>query len=122
MYNIGICDDGKNTCAAIEEMILQYAEKNKFRMDIQVWYAGEELCQYLEQGGHLDILFLDIHLGEENGLELLKELKEKSSDTRIIMVTADNGEETLQTAISYKADAFVTKPFLPQHIITALAS
>ena len=69
-----------------------------------------------------DILFLDIHLGEENGLELLKELKEKSSDTRIIMVTADNGEETLQTAISYKADAFVTKPFLPQHIITALAS
>ena len=53
-----------------------------------------------------DILFLDIHLGEENGLELLK----------------DNGEETLQTAISYKADAFVTKPFLPQHIITALAS
>ena len=68
MYNIGICDDGKNTCAAIEEMILQYAEKNKFRMDIQVWYAGEELCQYLEQGGHLDILFLDIELIKLTGI------------------------------------------------------
>ena len=69
-----------------------------------------------------DILFLDIHLGEENGLELLKELKEKYSNTRIVMVTADNAEKTIQTAISYKADAFVTKPFMPQHILTALIS
>lgn len=69
-----------------------------------------------------NILFLDIHLGEENGLELLKELKEKCSDTRIVIVTADNAQKTIQTAISYKADAVVTKPFLPQHIITALTS
>ena len=46
MYTIGICDDGKNTCASIEEMILQYAAKNKLRLDIQVWQAGEELCKY----------------------------------------------------------------------------
>ena len=51
MYYIGICDDGKNTCALIEEMVLLYAKKSKLRMDIQVWYTGEELCGYLEQGG-----------------------------------------------------------------------
>ena len=122
MYNIGICDDGKNTCASIEEMVLQYAEKNRLKIDTQVWNSGEELCRYLEQGGHLDILFLDIHLGEEDGLELLKELKESYSETRIVMVTADNTEKTIQAAILYKADAFVTKPFQPQHILTALIS
>lgn len=68
------------------------------------------------------VLFLDIHLGKENGLELLKELKETGNGTRIILVTADNSEKTLQTAISYKADALVTKPFMPQHIITALTT
>lgn len=26
MYVIGICDDAKNTCASLEEMVLQYPE------------------------------------------------------------------------------------------------
>ncbi len=67
-----------------------------------------------------DILFLDIHLAAENGLDLLKEIKEKHISTRVIMVTADNTEEAIQTAIAYGADAYVTKPFMPQHIMTAL--
>ena len=27
MYNIGICDDGENICASVENMLLKYAEK-----------------------------------------------------------------------------------------------
>ena len=27
MYNIGICDDGKNICTSIENMLLKYAQK-----------------------------------------------------------------------------------------------
>jgi len=68
-----------------------------------------------------DILFLDVHLATENGLELLKEIKEKYMSTKIIMVTADNSEESRKTAISYGADAYITKPFLPKHIMGALA-
>ncbi len=67
-----------------------------------------------------DILFLDIHLGEDNGLDLLKEIKEQHLSTKIIMVTADNTPEATQAAISYGADAYVTKPFLPEHITVAL--
>lgn len=67
-----------------------------------------------------DILFLDIHLAAENGLDLLREIREKEMPIRVIMITADNSEEAVQAAITYKADAYVTKPFLPQHIRTAL--
>lgn len=67
-----------------------------------------------------DILCLDIHLGTENGLELLREVKEKHSSIKVIMVTADNTEKTMQDIIAYGADALVTKPFLPQHIVNAL--
>ena len=67
-----------------------------------------------------DILFLDVHLATESGIKLLKEIKEKYNATKVIMVTADNSEETLQDIIAYGADALVTKPFLPEHIITAL--
>lgn len=50
MYYIGICDDGKNTCALIEEMVLLYAKKSKLRMDIQVWYTGEECADIWNRG------------------------------------------------------------------------
>lgn len=67
-----------------------------------------------------DILFLDIHLAEENGLTLLKEIKQKKMPIRIIMLTADDTEETRQTAVAYGADAYIIKPFLPQQIIAML--
>ena len=62
MYQIGICDDGKNTCAFIEDVVLKYGKKRNVKMDIQVWNSGEELCAYLETGKQLDILYLDIEL------------------------------------------------------------
>lgn len=65
-----------------------------------------------------DILFLDVHLAGENGLELLKEIKEKYVSTKVIMVSADNTEETLRAADG--VDGYVIKPFLPQHIMVAV--
>lgn len=69
MYHIGICDDGKNICAFLEEEILRYTEENGILAEIKVWYTGEGLCDYLRQGGHIDILFLDIELEALSGLE-----------------------------------------------------
>lgn len=80
MYNIGICDDGKNICALLEEMVIQYADKNKLKIDTQVWYTGEDLCKYLEQGGHLDILFLDIELIKLTGIEVGDFIRNKLED------------------------------------------
>lgn len=55
MYNIGICDDGENICASVENMLLKYAEKKAVQVDVQVWYTGEKLRDYLARGNHLDI-------------------------------------------------------------------
>ena len=68
MYNIGICDDGENICASVENMLLKYAEKKAVQVDVQVWYTGEKLRDYLARGNHLDILFLDIELFKMTGI------------------------------------------------------
>ena len=60
MYNIGICDDGENICTAIENMLLRYAEEKTVQIEVQIWYTGEGLRDYLAQGKPFDILFLDI--------------------------------------------------------------
>ena len=70
MYNIGICDDGKNICTSIENMLIKYAQKKNIQVDTNVWFTGESLRNYLASGGYLDILFLDIELFKMTGIEV----------------------------------------------------
>jgi len=52
--------------------------------------------------------------------DTLRELLEKEQSVKIIMLSADSTKEARQTAMTCGAEAYITKPFLPQHIITAL--
>ena len=62
MYDIGICDDGKELCGEMERMILNEAEEYGISADIKVWYSGEELRRALKTGESLDLLFLDVKI------------------------------------------------------------
>lgn len=70
MYEIGICDDGENTCSLLEKYLLKYAKEKSIHLEIKIWYTGEGLRDYLSNSGHLDILFLDIELYKLSGIEL----------------------------------------------------
>lgn len=65
-------------------------------------------------------VFLDIHFPKENGLDILKQIKESYPGVKVVIITADRSEEIRHTAIEYGADAYIAKPFRPEHIITAL--
>ena len=69
--SVGICDDGKELCCEIEQFILAYGRKQNLALDCFVWYSGEELCDDLKQGIHIDILFLDIALMEMDGVDCI---------------------------------------------------
>lgn len=120
MYNIGICDDGKNTCAALEEMVLSYAQQKKIKMDTRVWYTGEELCQYLEQGGHLDILFLDIELFEVTGIEVGDFIRNKMEDRGMQIVYISGKSSYAQKLFKTQPLDFLVKPITRQQIEDAL--
>ena len=57
------------------------------------------------------IIFLDIIMPDIDGIDLLKEIKQKYPDTIVLMVTAKHDEATRNAAISAGADEFITKPF-----------
>lgn len=120
MYNIGICDDGKNTCAGLEEMVLSYAQQKKIDMDTRVWYTGEELCQYLEQGGHLDILFLDIELFEVTGIEVGDFIRNKMEDRGMQIVYISGKSSYAQKLFKTQPMDFLVKPITRQQIEDAL--
>ncbi|MEO6884566.1 MAG: response regulator transcription factor [Bacteroidia bacterium] len=90
----------------------------------------ESLVSYLKQSGHLcesvenfkegslkiamyeyDCVVLDVGLPDGSGFDLIKEIKNKSSETGIIVISAKNGLDDKITGLNIGADDYLTKPF-----------
>ena len=68
IMNVVICDDEKSTCAEVENVIRAYADERNVKMEVDIFFSGSTLTAYLEKGGVLDILFLDIEIPGKNGV------------------------------------------------------
>ena len=120
MYNIGICDDGENICTAIENMLLRYAEEKTVQIEVQIWYTGEGLRDYLAQGNHLDILFLDIELFEMTGIEVGSYIRSVLDNMGLqIIYISGKASYALQLFKTQPMD-FLVKPILQDHINHAM--
>jgi DNA-binding NtrC family response regulator len=64
-----------------------------------------------------ELLLLDIEMPVKNGLEVLKELRQRGHDTTVIMITAYGTVERAVQAMKEGAFDFITKPFDLDHIV-----
>lgn len=110
MYTIGICDDGKNVCIAIEKMLIQYARERNVQVDTNVWYSGESLRDYLEAGNHLDILFLDIELFKMTGIEVGNYIRKHLDDMGMQIVYISGKSSYAQQLFKTQPLDFLVKP------------
>lgn len=116
MFYIGICDDGKNVCSDLESMILHYAKENNREIKTDVWYTGEGLCQYLTQGGHLDVLFLDIELFQLTGIEAGNFIRNQLEDRRLQIIYISGKASYAQDLFKTQPLDFLVKPIYQEHI------
>ena len=120
MYNIGICDDGRNICASIENMVLLYTKEREIKADTKVWYTGEGLCSYLEQGNHIDILFLDIELFELTGIEVGDFIRNQLENREMQIVYISGKSSYAQKLFKTQPMDFLIKPITQPQIDEAL--
>jgi NtrC-family two-component system response regulator AlgB len=66
--------------------------------------------------GHFDIVFLDLWLGAEAGLELLPEMLARQAGLGVVVVTAFSSIESAVDAIRRGAVDYIPKPFTPEQI------
>ena len=103
MFRIAICDDEQVICSQIENIILKYAAKNNEKIEIQVFYSGEELQRFLDSGDGFDLLFLDIELQFINGVEVGRRIREEL-DNQTMQIVYISGKD------SYYKDLFDVRP------------
>jgi len=66
-----------------------------------------------------DTILMDVHLGGQNGLQILESIRKNRdlADVRIVMTSGLNMKEE---CISRGASAFLLKPFMPDDLISVL--
>lgn len=110
MQDFLICDDAAMIREALHGIIMNEGYRN-----IRLAENGKQLLDAVGKKIPYAI-FLDINLPDINGLEILEKIKEQNKSIKVIMITADWAESTRKLAIELGADAYITKPFLPEHI------
>jgi DNA-binding response OmpR family regulator len=66
-----------------------------------------------------DVLFLDVHLGQHNGLDIVESIRKnlKLADLRIVMTSGLNMKEE---CMRHGANDFLLKPFMPDDLMKIL--
>ena len=67
-----------------------------------------------------DLIFLDIHLPNRTGLELLEEITAFDPDAHIVMLSADSSLENVSKGKDSGIKAFLTKPFSRDRVMAYL--
>lgn len=90
MYRIGICDDNIGVCTEIETYLLQYKKEEGCKLEVEVFLSGADLKKALESGnGLFHLLFLDIELGDTDGIAVGSLLRERMENevTQIVYIS-----------------------------------
>ena len=90
---IAICDDSKSDAEMIRFSLMDITDEIEI-----VWFEkGSELTESIKNGTYYDLVFQDIYLEKEIGMDIARTVKELSPDTQIIFVT---------TSLDHAIDAF----------------
>ena len=106
MLQIAICDDEKKDLLHMRTLVEEVMDHFSVRYDIQNFENGEEL---LECPVPFDLIFMDIRLNGENGIETGKKIYWKNRNVKIIFQTY-LAEECSNAVNKSHAFAFLTKP------------
>ncbi len=102
----------------LQILLVKYLESYGFQA-LQV-ADSESVMQSLRVDAP-DIIILDIMLGRENGLDILKEIR-KQSTIPVIMLTAKGEETDRIVGLELGADDYLPKPFNPRELLARMNS
>jgi two-component system, OmpR family, response regulator len=93
---------------ALQRMILNYFEENNIRTLVA---SGRlEMIRQLGSAG-VNLVILDLRLGQEDGLDLLREIR-SHSDVPVIIITGHRRDDIDRVVgLELGADDYLTKPF-----------
>lgn len=102
--------------ARIRSLLSRYLNDNGFRVDVA---ANAAEARTLLGGLAFDLLVVDVMMPGENGLDLLRSLRE-TMDVPILMLTARAEIDSRIKGLELGADDYLGKPFNPRELLARI--
>ncbi len=80
---------------------------------------GTEAVELIETR-HIDLMLVDIRIPRPNGIEIIQMVRERGLATKVIILTAYDHFDIMQSAIHLKADNFLLKPVRTSELLNAV--
>ncbi len=102
-----------------KDLIERLAQRLRHRgYETDCLFSGREALKRLETDKTIDIVVLDVRMPEFDGVETVKELKQKYPLVEVIMLTGHADIQSAVEAIKYGAFDYLTKPCDIDHLIS----
>ena len=108
MLEIAICDDETLETSNIEKVLEDLATKVATKINIDVFYDGSTLVDYINRGKRYDLIYLDIEMEKQNGVDAARIIRKLDRNVLIIYVTSH--ESFAKEVFEVSAFRFITKP------------
>ncbi len=112
---LAICDDTKSDAEKIRFSLMDITDD----LNMEYFPTGAELIESIKKGSSYDILFQDIYLEQELGIDIAQKVRELSPDTQIIFVTTSMDHAI--DAFKVQAVDYLVKPCEEADIVKAFA-
>lgn len=106
MLEIAICDDNMEELNHVARMVQDIFAAKKIKHELRLFTIPNELLKYK---GRFDIVILDIVMGEYNGIDVGRKLKEKDPDISLIYTTSYE-QYVMQAINDAHAYSYLCKP------------
>lgn len=120
LYQIAICDDEEPELDKVEQILRAHQRLSADRQfSIRRFLNSKDLLlEIATEEYQPDIIFLDIYLPEQSGIEMAKKLQDMGNKAKIIFLTTSK-EHALE-AFGVAAAAYLVKPASEQAVFEAL--
>lgn len=108
MKRVVICEGERFVCNQVERYIKIYGEKHNEEFQIVKFHNGLDTMEYLKKNYHVQILFLDVLLQQENGINIAKTIR--ITDRKIYIVFLASCIEYALDGYSVSASNYLLKP------------
>lgn len=88
MIKIAFCDDEISVLNELRILLDRYRAERNQEIEYAVFHSPLELLAQIEKGARYDILFLDVLMPGENGINAAAEIRGYDSNVKIIFLTS----------------------------------
>lgn len=120
MYKVAVCDDEKSVCHQVEKILLTFAKERCLSLDVEIFYDGSALLEFIETEHNFDLIYMDIEMGNLNGVRTSQEIRHAMDDLHTEIVFISGTENYYRQLFDVQPLLFIGKPICADSITEAL--